>query len=339
MKERVKKSIIILCIGIAVNITLAVVKMYVGLSSNSLCIMLDATNSFLDILTCIITVIAFAVLFAPRSERAPFGYGRSEYLAGFIVAVVSVVMGGLFFIRSLNRLAMPEPVWFGWENCVLISVAVPIKLGLGLFYYFSNRKLQSKAIAALVLDSFLDIGITSASLISFAISSQVDYAVDAIFGIVISILVVVFAVRMMLESVRCVVKGDGGEEERELIEKRCGECERIERVVRVTLHDYGFGAKAGTAEVVFKNGVTLGEAERIGRELYDVLEAECGVQLWIVPCTAADVEENPTIGNEIQEAKSVRYIENEACRGTDSGNTASAESCAEQGGERRTSAE
>lgn len=243
MRERVKKSLILLVIGIAVNIALALTKMHVGLSSNSLCIMLDATNSFFDILTCIVTVVAFAILLAPRSQKAPFGYGRSEYLAGFIVAVVSAVVGGVFFIRSLNRFAMPEPVYFGWENCVLISIAVPVKLGMGLFYYFANKKLKSKALSAIMLDSFLDTGMSATSLISFAVSSKIDYAVDAIFGIVMSIVVIVFAVKMIYDNARCVVVGDDAKEEREAISAICKE-ENVEEVSLV-LHDYGYGAKCG----------------------------------------------------------------------------------------------
>lgn len=243
MRERVKKSLILLVIGIAVNIALALTKMHVGLSSNSLCIMLDATNSFFDILTCIVTVVAFAILLAPRSQKAPFGYGRSEYLAGFIVAVVSAVVGGVFFIRSLNRFAMPEPVYFGWENCVLISIAVPVKLGMGLFYYFANKKLKSKALSAIMLDSFLDTGMSATSLISFAVSSKIDYAVDAIFGIVMSIVVIVFAVKMIYDNAKCVVVGDDAKEEREAISAICKE-ENVEEVSLV-LHDYGYGAKCG----------------------------------------------------------------------------------------------
>ena len=301
MKQRIKKSIAILAVGIAVNVSLAIVKMYVGISSNSICIMVDAINSLLDVITCIITVVAFAVLFIPRSERAPFGYGRSEYLSGFIVAVVAVVMGVLFFVRSLNRMAMPEPVWFGWQNCVLISVAVPVKLALGIFYMMCNRKLKSKAISALMLDSFLDVGITSASLVSFAVSSQVDYAVDAIFGMIISIVVVVFAVKMIIENIKCVVKGDGCEDEQKLVAKCCGDHSLIERVGNITLHDYGFGAKAGTVEVVFKDGVTLEEVEDAERELHESIMAGCGAQVWIVPRASHDVsvnsEESEDIGN------------------------------------------
>ena len=78
MKQRVKKSLILIGIGIVVNVALALIKTYVGLSSNSLCIMLDAVNSFMDILTAIVSAIAFCTLLIPRSEKAPYGYGRTE---------------------------------------------------------------------------------------------------------------------------------------------------------------------------------------------------------------------------------------------------------------------
>ena len=60
MNARIKKSILLIAIGIIVNIALAAIKMYVGLASNSLCIMLDAMNSFLDTLTCIVTLIVLS---------------------------------------------------------------------------------------------------------------------------------------------------------------------------------------------------------------------------------------------------------------------------------------
>lgn len=146
-------------------------------------------------------------------------------------------------MRSLNRFAMPEPVYFGWENCVLISIAVPVKLGMGLFYYFANKKLKSKALSAIMLDSFLDTGMSATSLISFAISSKIDYAVDAVFGVIMSIVVIAFAVKMIYDNAKCVVVGDGAEEEREAISAICKE-ENVEEVSLV-LHDYGYGAKCG----------------------------------------------------------------------------------------------
>lgn len=289
LKSRIKQSIVLLIIGIAVNAVLAGVKLYVGMSTNSLTIMLDATNSFFDVLTSIVTLLAFAVLFIPRSEGAPFGYGRSEYLAGFVVAVVSAVVGGLFFMRSLNRLAMPEPVWYGWESCVLIAVTIPVKIALAVFYYIKNKKLRSKAISAIALDCCLDVGITSASLVAFAVSARVDYAADAIFGIVISIVVLVFAIKMIADNIKSIVKGDGAEEEREIVKKFVKADTRIKRIGNIMLHDYGFGAKVGTAEVVFKDGTDIKAIESAERELFDVIKDECGAEVRLVPLTDADL--------------------------------------------------
>lgn len=282
-KSRIKQCIILLAIGIAVNAVLAGVKMYVGTSTNSLTIMLDATNSFFDVLTSVVTLIAFAVLFIPRGEGAPFGYGRSEYLAGFVVAVVSAVVGGLFFMRSLNRLAMPEPVWYGWQSCVLIAVTIPIKIALATVYYLRNKKLRSKAISAIALDCCLDVGITGASLVSFAVSSRIDYAADAIFGIVISIVVLIFAVKMIADNIRSVVKGDGAHEELEAVKKVVSGDARIKRVGNVVLHDYGFGAKVGTVEATFGESADLKDVERAEVELYLKIKEECGAEVRIVP--------------------------------------------------------
>ena len=247
MKDRIKKSILLIAIGIVVNVALAAIKMYVGLASNSLCIMLDAMNSFFDTLTCIVTLIVFIVLLLPKSEKAPYGYGRGEYLAGFIVAVVSVVMGGLFFVRSLNRMAMPEPVYYGWQSIVLISVCLPIKLGIGLAYMFANKKIRSQAVRALMLDSFLDMGITATSLVAFAITARVDYAVDAIVGIVMSIVIIAVGIKMVVENVRAIVVGDGAKDEIAAIEDACKSQNAT--LVKTELHDYGYGAKVGNAFV------------------------------------------------------------------------------------------
>ncbi len=247
MRDRIKKSILLIAIGIVVNIVLAAIKMYVGLASNSLCIMLDAMNSFLDTLTCIVTLIVFIVLFLPKGENAPYGYGRGEYLAGFIVAVVSVVMGGLFFVRSLNRMAMPEPVYYGWQSIVLISVCLPIKLGIGLAYMFANKKIRSQAVRALMLDSFLDMGITATSLVAFAITARVDYAVDAIVGIAMSVVIIAVGIKMVVENVRAIVVGDGAKDEIAAIEDACKSQNAT--LVKTELHDYGYGAKVGNAFV------------------------------------------------------------------------------------------
>lgn len=279
MNARIKKLLVLAIVGIAVNCALAGIKMYVGLSTNSLTVMLDGANSTLDIATCVVTAAAFAMLYFGKKANGALGYGRGEYLASFVVAIATLVMGGLFFIRSLNRMAMPEPVWFGWESCVLISVCIPIKLAVAVLYQVANKKLCSKAISALTLDSFLDVGITATSLISFTVSARVNYAVDAIIGIALSIAVIAMGVKMIASSVKATVVGDDTQSLREQI---CEELtEKGFRTGEILVHDYGYGMTVGTAEVFFEDD-TIAAAESALDECKADIEQKTGVKLQFV---------------------------------------------------------
>ncbi len=266
-------------VGVAVNIVLAAVKLYIGLKTNSITVMLDATNSTLDIVTALITVIAFAALLAPRGEKAPYGYGRCEYLASFVVATVSCVVGVLFFVRSLNRLAMPEPIWFGASSAAIIAVAVALKLGLGLFYLFINKKLKSKAIAAITLDSFLDTGITAVSLISYSVSGNVYYSADAIFGIVISVVVIIFGIKIVVDSVKTIVLGDGCADEKEAICKYFEDKPSVTAIMAIVLHDYGYYAKVGSVKLKLAEGTSEDDAKSLADEAKIELGNMTGAEL------------------------------------------------------------
>ncbi len=302
MTKRIKKSILIVAIGIVVNIALAAIKMYVGLASNSLCIMLDAMNSFLDTLTGIVTFIVFVVLLAPKSEHAPYGYGRGEYLAGFIVAVVSVVMGGFFFMRSVNRMAMPEPVYYGWQSMVLISVCLPVKLGLGLMYMFVNKTIRSQAIRAIMLDSFLDLGITTTSVVAFAVTTRIDYAADAIVGIVMSVAIIAVGIKMVIENVRAIVVGDGAKEEIKTVNKVCDSYGVT--LEKIDIHDYGYGAKVGNVYIASQNDV---DTNKMREEVFVATNAEI---TFILSQKAIDNDGNCDADNGENSHKTFSALEN-----------------------------
>ena len=255
-RKRTVQSIVVLAVGCALSLGLALAKLLVGLSCNSLVIMLDSMNSFFDIGTGVVSVAAFCMLFAAANPKHPFGWGRSEYLAAFVTAAVSVVMGVTFLLRSLTRLSMPEPVYFGLQNCILICVAWVVKVGMTLFYFFAEKRLHSKALRALLLDSVADIGMTTVSVVSFALSSRVSYAVDAWLGLVVSVGVIAFGIRLVWDNARLLVGRGDVSEERETVRQALESCPAVARVDEVQLHDYGYRNKYGYARVVCAGDVT-----------------------------------------------------------------------------------
>ena len=97
--------------GICVNLCLFMVKLYVGISTNSISIYVDSLNNALDSVVCIIALVGFW-LSVRTSPKYPFGLGRAEDLTGFITAVVIVGTGFGFGYVSLERTLYPAPVWF-----------------------------------------------------------------------------------------------------------------------------------------------------------------------------------------------------------------------------------
>ena len=217
-----------------------------------------------------------------------------------ISEISAVEVGGLFFIRSLNRMAMPEPVWFSWENCVLIISTLPVKLGVGLLYYFANRKIKSSAIRAIMLDSFLDIGVTTTSVVSFAVSSRVNYAVDAIFGIVVSVFIIVVAIKMVVDNVKAIVVGDGAQDERKAIASACEE--HGVNVKKVVLHDYGFGTKVGDVFISC-------DGEDLPVVLHDEVAEACGADVTFIRVTDSD-EQVENGENEVRNADKTDATQN-----------------------------
>ena len=75
-------------VGIALNIILFVGKLVAGTLSGSVAVTADAFNNLSDGLSCLISIVGFKVSGKEPDAKHPFGYGRTEYIAGLIVSFI-----------------------------------------------------------------------------------------------------------------------------------------------------------------------------------------------------------------------------------------------------------
>ena len=279
MEERKRITIVLSIICVALNLGIALVKYLVGLRVNSICILLDATNNFFDMTSSVVTLIAFLLVYRKRSERFPYGFGRSEYISGFVVSTVAVVVGFNFFWNSFSRLVMPEPVWFSTTNLFLIVGTIPFKLAIGIVLVHYNKKTQSKAFSAIIVDTFLDVGITSVSVSSYVLSGAVSYAYDAWLGIGIGIIVIAVSVKLILENLRAVIGGASCEEEKEKIIELCKSYSQIVEIAKIQLHDYGYRACYGFVYIGFVSNLSKEEKLKISDELSYKINQSTGANI------------------------------------------------------------
>ena len=101
-------------VGIGCNILLFLAKMAIGLLANSISVMADAFNNLSDAASSIVGFVGVKMAQKPADDDHPFGHGRIEYIAAFIVAFLVLQVGFSLFTGSVEKLFHPDDLTFKW---------------------------------------------------------------------------------------------------------------------------------------------------------------------------------------------------------------------------------
>ena len=80
------------CVGIFCNVFLFAIKLFAGIITSSVSIMADALNNLSDAGSSVATLLGFKLADRPADKEHPFGHGRYEYVAGFVVSLIIILM-------------------------------------------------------------------------------------------------------------------------------------------------------------------------------------------------------------------------------------------------------
>ncbi len=238
-----------LLLAVVVNFLLFVVKLYVGLRTNSLCIYTDSINNLLDTLSISLAFCGTLFLRKAATEKHPFGFGRIEYILEFVMSVLITLTGASFAYNSIVRLTMPTPVWFYERYAYLIGATCLVKLGLGFFFLYRYKKTRSDVLKTVMLDSFMDTSVTAVALVSFTLANKIGLALDGFMGLVISLLIIVSGIKLICASVSKLL----GTQDAQTTAAVQAVLEKLGTDVtakEIDVHDYG--AEAKVAVLVLK---------------------------------------------------------------------------------------
>lgn len=192
-----KTQLKIIGAGMMLNLVLFGVKLYVGLSANSICIWSDAMNNLFDALSCLLS-LGFLFLVLRLGERLqPEIAEKGEQLLSLLLALVVALVGVSFAWSSLERLMYPTPVWFSMKHFFIVLMTALVKLGMFFFYRAFSRRTRSDVLRVMQADSLMDCFITTATLLSFTLTRWLSFAVDAVFGLAISVFLFLGAAKLI----------------------------------------------------------------------------------------------------------------------------------------------
>lgn len=176
-------------VGICCNVILFSAKLLVGMLVNSISVMADAFNNLSDAASSIIGFIGVKMAGKPADEDHPFGHGRMEYIAAFIVAFLVIQVGFSFLKTSIGKIIQPEEMTFKAVSVVILLLSVCVKLWMAFFNNTLGKRIQSTVMKATAADSLGDVITTSATIVSILVYGIWGLNIDGIIGIAVSVIV------------------------------------------------------------------------------------------------------------------------------------------------------
>lgn len=101
-------------LGLVINLTLGVVKLFGGIVGHSFALISDAVNSLGDTLTSTVVVVALWYAQRPADEEHPYGHTRAEAVAASSIALLVIVSALFVGWEAITRLTMMHdlpPIW------------------------------------------------------------------------------------------------------------------------------------------------------------------------------------------------------------------------------------
>jgi cation diffusion facilitator family transporter len=189
-------------LGIVASLALAILNIFVGLRTGSVSVFATGLEFVGDVMASSIVLLGLFVAARPPDENHPYGHGRGETVAGFMVGVV-LALGGIGICwRALQGMGVHHAAP-GAAAAASLLVAISIRSVMSVLKFRVGRKLRS---TSLVADAWNDaVDILSASVALFCVGLTLSdperfLAADHYGGFAVGIFVVVTGLRVVRDA-------------------------------------------------------------------------------------------------------------------------------------------
>lgn len=228
-------------VGIACNCLLFALKLGAGLLIGSVSFIADAVNNLSDAASSIITLAGFRLARRPADEDHPYGHARYEYVAGFVIALLVLLIGVETARGSVEKIIRPVPVELGWAAALIMLAAIAVKIWLGAFYRKLGEQIQSTALMAAAADSRNDVFATSAVLLGSIVQHFLGLNIDGWAGLAVALFILCSGAGIFRQTVSPLLGMQVNGELLQQIRRLILSHGQVLGIHDLMVHDYGPG--------------------------------------------------------------------------------------------------
>ena len=259
--------------GILLNVLLFIGKLVLGILAGSVAIIADAFNNISDAGSSVVTLIGFRLASKPVDKEHPLGHGRMEYVSGFIVDMVIILVGFELLKSSFEKILNPALPAVGNVTLCVLAAAILVKLWLFFFYKKIGKTIRSTAIKAAGFDSLSDAAATSLVLVSALIARIWNIGIDGYAGILVAAFILFTGIKAAKETIDLLL---GSPPDKEFVNSIYAFAKNYPRIVGihdVMVHDYGPGRQIVSfhAEVPSDSDINIAheEVDQMERDMHE----------------------------------------------------------------------
>lgn len=257
-------------VGIFCNVLLCAGKFFAGMLSGSVSVTADAVNNLSDASSSLISLIGFKLSERSADAEHPYGHGRYEYLAGFIVAALIMVIGGQLLRDSILKIIEPGEVEFGLVPLAVLIVSILVKFWLMAFYKKIGGRISSETLIAAAADSRNDVISTAAVLAALIISHFCSVELDGIMGAAVAVFILYSGIGLVKDALDPLLGKAPSAELVEEIRSKILAYNGILGTHDLMIHDYGPGRQFASVHVEVSADMSLMECH----DLIDSIERD-----------------------------------------------------------------
>lgn len=228
-------------VGIACNLLLFAAKLMIGLMTGAISVAADAFNNLSDGLSSVISIVGFKLSGRAPDAQHPFGYGRTEYIAGLVVSLLICVVGVQFLQTSAQRILHPEAVSFTWVVAAVLLLTIAVKLWLGAFNRCIGRRIESPTLLAAMQDSLNDVVTTGVVLVGMMAGTFTMMPVDGIIGVLVALFIIWSGIGIARDTLDPLIGQAGDPKIAHEIEHTVLQTPGVLGVHDLIIHNYGVG--------------------------------------------------------------------------------------------------
>ena len=260
-------------IGILANVFLAAFKAVVGLTANSIAIVMDAVNNLSDAASSVITIVGTKLAGKEPDKKHPFGYGRIEYLSAMLISILVLYAGVTAFVESVKKIIRPDTPDYSAAALVIVAVAVVVKILLGRYVKSVGEKVKSDSLINSGEDATLDSVISASTLVAAGIYLIFHISLEAWLGAIIAAVIIKSGIEMLRDTLSKILGERADAELAREIKATVTAYPEISGAYDLVLHNYGPDSYNGSVHIEVPDTLSADDLDKLIRKVtVDVIQ-------------------------------------------------------------------